>query len=119
EHLQRHVGKISTGTCSSMPRSRNTSTVRWLVMWARGELAVLAYFVTVMASTPDRASKPAGRQPRRASTNHENVGFGGAHRKKASDQATATAAGFKRRASISRAILIWSPTSRPPVSSAT
>src|SRR5438067_10125802 len=53
-----------------------------------GELAVLAYFVTVMASTPDRASKPAGRQPRRASTNHENVGFGGAHRKKASDQAT-------------------------------
>jgi len=39
-----------------------------LVMWARGEFAVLAYFVTVMALTPDRASSalavsPAGPAP--------------------------------------------------------
>src|SRR5438270_8149042 len=55
-------------TCSSMPRSRKTSRVRWLVMWARGEFAVPGYFVTVMASTPDRASSalavsPAGPAP--------------------------------------------------------
>jgi hypothetical protein len=37
-------------------------------MWARGELAVPEYFVTVIASTPDRASSalavsPAGPAP--------------------------------------------------------
>src|SRR5438067_13869152 len=50
-------------TCASMPRSRKTSTVRWLVMWARGEFAVLGYFVTVMPSTPDRASSPLAVSP--------------------------------------------------------
>ena len=42
--------------------------MRWLVMWARGEFAVPAYFVTVMALTPYRASSalaasPAGPAP--------------------------------------------------------
>src|SRR5205807_9417249 len=62
------LGVAMARTCLSMPRSRKTSTVRWLVMWARGEFAVLGYFVTVMPLTPDRASSalavsPAGPAP--------------------------------------------------------
>jgi hypothetical protein len=46
-----------------MPRSRNTSTVRWLVMCARGEVAVSAYLVTVIASTLCVASNAAAVSP--------------------------------------------------------
>jgi hypothetical protein len=47
----------------SMPRSRKISTVRWFVMCARGESAVPACFVTVMASTPWSASSAAAVNP--------------------------------------------------------
>ena len=60
-------GRARAITRSSMPRSRKISTLRWLVMWARGELAV-AYLVRVSAGTPARASRaeavsPAGPAP--------------------------------------------------------
>src|SRR5215475_4133668 len=51
-----------------MPMSRKTSIERWLVMCARGVLAVHRYLVTMMLSTPsvDRnsaADAPAGPDP--------------------------------------------------------
>ena len=53
---------------SSIPRSRKISTVRWLVMWARGVLAVQRYLVTTRCSTPSvarvrAAVAPAGPVP--------------------------------------------------------
>jgi hypothetical protein len=39
-------------TSASTPRSRKISTVRWLVMWARGVLAVHRYLVITRWSTP-------------------------------------------------------------------
>src|SRR5882672_1933050 len=48
---------------SSMPRSRKTSTVRWLVMWARGEFAVPLYLVMATVCTLCRASKAAAVKP--------------------------------------------------------
>lgn len=56
-------GVATARTASSIPRSRNTSRVRWLVMCARGECAVPAYLVTVIASTPSRASNAAAVRP--------------------------------------------------------
>ncbi len=55
-------GSARAITRSSMPRSRRISTARWLVMWARGELAV-AYFVTVSESMPARARSDAAVRP--------------------------------------------------------
>src|ERR1700761_365728 len=48
---------------SSIPRSRTTSTVRWFVMWARGEWAVPLYLVTVSDRTPWRARSAAAVRP--------------------------------------------------------
>ena len=48
---------------SSMPRSRMISTVRWLVMCARGVLAVQRYLVITMWSTPRVARKSAAEAP--------------------------------------------------------
>src|ERR1700722_9710973 len=61
-------GEASASTWSSMPRSRKISIVRWLVMCARGVLAVHRYFVIMMLLIPrvDRhraAAPPAGPEP--------------------------------------------------------
>src|SRR5450631_801330 len=48
---------------SSIPRSRKISTVRWLVMWARGVFAVHEYLVMTMWSTPSVASVNAAVAP--------------------------------------------------------
>jgi len=45
-------GTASAMTWSSMPMSRMVSIVRWLVMCARGVLAVLPYFEATTTSTP-------------------------------------------------------------------
>src|SRR5664280_1471051 len=64
----RWCGVASALTCSSMPRSRKISIVRWLVMCALGVFAVHRYLVIIMLSTPrlDRnsaADPPAGPEP--------------------------------------------------------
>src|ERR1022692_2182628 len=51
-----------------MPRSRKISMVRWLVMWARGVLAVHLYLVIMMLGMPSAdkhraAQPPAGPDP--------------------------------------------------------
>ena len=58
----RWFGSARSVTRGSSPRSRRISTVRWFVMWARGEFAV-AYLVTVRASTPARARSDAAVSP--------------------------------------------------------
>src|ERR1700744_2270953 len=47
----------------SIPRSRKISTVRWLVMWARGVFAVHEYLVITTCSTPRVASDSAAAPP--------------------------------------------------------
>src|ERR1035438_2370077 len=61
-------GEASASTCASMPRSRKISMVRWLVMCARGVLAVHLYLVIMMLGIPSvarhrAADPPAGPDP--------------------------------------------------------
>src|SRR5712671_6045755 len=74
----RLLGVAKARTRCSMPRSRRTSPVRWLVMWARGVRGA-----GVLRHRDGADARPgeqrAGRQSRRPGTNHENVGFASAH----------------------------------------
>src|SRR3984957_2978600 len=61
-------GVASASTWSSTPRSRKISIARWLVMCARGVLAVHRYLVIMMFGTPraarlSAAAPPAGPEP--------------------------------------------------------
>src|SRR5699024_3162604 len=74
-------GVASAMTWYSMPTSRKISMVRWLVICARGVLAVQRYLVIVMLGTPsvDRksaAAAPAGPDPTTKTSASTSLGSG-------------------------------------------